>query len=529
MSNEASHKDNLQKKNFVSKMWQNPIVYIIFLAFFLRFLGITHGFPFIFHPDEPTIIRSALGVRFNPNPDHFDWPHLYIYLNCLTYMGFAFLRDILTTLKLKNFVSLLFPLVWNDNLIFYLITRVLTATLGSLTVVPVYLTGKKLFSKKVGLFSALALAVMPFHAHHSHFSLTDVPMTFLGAWVLYFSADIIQTRSWKSFLLAGLFVGLSASTKYNGGLLALVVATAFFTKLNNLSDLVRDIPKSLASSAMALIGFLLGTPYALFDFQTFSRTDSPKGAFWQFTNVGSEPLSRQIQKFFLAFVDKFTLDWSIPFVALFIFSLILFTYCLVTKKLSSDEVKSLSIIIFPSLILLFYFSGFEKNRSHYFLPVYPLVALQIGWAYSRIFSNPLFLRSNSLLILRNLVSLLVFLIPFAMSLWDSIAFAREDTRLMAFNWYKANYSALEGFNLYFGSSELKPIFEDTKDWEKKARKLPTQKGKLQYPFILFSFCEKEQQKNTLEKDLVDNKIHVIPNQGRKGEEVCIYKVLGRLK
>ncbi len=58
-----------------------PLVLIILLAFFVRVIGIWHSFPDIVHPDEPTIVRSALGVRFFPNPKHFDWPHLYIYAN----------------------------------------------------------------------------------------------------------------------------------------------------------------------------------------------------------------------------------------------------------------------------------------------------------------------------------------------------------------------------------------------------------------------------------------------------------------
>ena len=56
---------------------QNKYLFLILLlGLVLRVLGLRHGFPFIFHPDEPTVVRSALGVRFFPNPGHFDWPHL---------------------------------------------------------------------------------------------------------------------------------------------------------------------------------------------------------------------------------------------------------------------------------------------------------------------------------------------------------------------------------------------------------------------------------------------------------------------
>ena len=78
----------------------SPAVIVLIVALILRLTAIDHGFPYIYHPDEPTVVRSALGLRFDPNPHHFDWPHLYFYLNYLMYMVFAKLRDFLTLLGL---------------------------------------------------------------------------------------------------------------------------------------------------------------------------------------------------------------------------------------------------------------------------------------------------------------------------------------------------------------------------------------------------------------------------------------------
>src|SRR3989344_1801428 len=166
------------------------LLFIIIIGLILRFVGITHSFPYIFHPDEPTIVRSALGIRFNPNPGHFDWPHLYVYLNYLLFMVFAKVRDFLTEFGYKEQVSFYAPIIWNDDLIFYLLTRSFTAILGALTAIPVYLAAKEVFNTRVGLLSALAISVVPFHVWHSHYSLTDVPMTFFLAWAIYFSTKI---------------------------------------------------------------------------------------------------------------------------------------------------------------------------------------------------------------------------------------------------------------------------------------------------------------------------------------------------
>jgi len=80
------------------------IFFIIVLALAVRLAGIEHGFPFIFHPDEPTIVRSALGIRFDLNPKHFDWPHLYIYLNYFLYMAFAKFRNFVLSIGLNSFL-----------------------------------------------------------------------------------------------------------------------------------------------------------------------------------------------------------------------------------------------------------------------------------------------------------------------------------------------------------------------------------------------------------------------------------------
>jgi len=58
-----------------------------------------------------------------------------------------------------------------------------------------------------------------------------------------------------------------------------------------------NIMSLLLAGVMAVIGFIVGTPYAVLDYSTFLRTDGPKGALWQFTNVGSVELAARPLKF----------------------------------------------------------------------------------------------------------------------------------------------------------------------------------------------------------------------------------------
>lgn len=360
-----------------------PLILILFLAFVLRLWGIAHGFPYIFHPDEPAIIRGGLGIRFSINPGHFDWPHLYFYLNYLVFYGFSFIRDVFETPEIRT----VFPLVWNDKLIFYLLSRILTAIIGTLTVLPMYLAAKNLFGIKAGLIAGLALACIPLHVKYSHLALPDIPMILFLCWYIYFVTSLYSKPTFKNYALAGLFLGLSATTKYNGGI---VVIYLLLVHLVTQGINVQGFKKLVVAGFTSLIGFLLGTPFVLSDFSTFIISDGPKGALWQFANTGSVPQFTRITAFLNYFTPNSTADYGYSIFYIFLGGL---AYLLILKLFSylrlqgknipqlpeSDIIKKLLPLYIPVAIFIYIISGFVKNMPHYYLIAYPLVIL--GFSY----------------------------------------------------------------------------------------------------------------------------------------------------
>ena len=450
------------------------LLLIILVGLILRLTGIQHGFPFIFHPDEPTIIRSALGIRFNPNPMHFDWPHLYIYINYFLYMLFGKFRSLLEVVKLKSTLSNIFPLIWNDDLIFYYLTRCLSAILGALSAIPVYLAGKSLFGRKAGILAALAIVLMPYHVWHSHYSLGDIPSVFLLSWGLYYSSLIIKSSNRKNYILAGLFIGLSASIKYNGGLSAIMVPVAHFLRIfweNRGKDKIKDFNKIfvnkpdivnlILSGVSAFLGFLVGTPYALLDFKTFSRTDGPQGAFWQFTNVGSVSSSQHFDKFVSESFGRLLVDTGYVVVPLFFIGLIYVLFKLIKKKIEEKDVH-LSFIYIVSLFLTWYLTGFKNNRSHYYFIVYPFLALVFGYFLTWIQESGW--TKDFKLDLHGLAKKLVGLIPvwlflplFILSVNNAKRYYMNDTRTSLYRWISENKE--QGESAVFNDSSLRPIFK----------------------------------------------------------------------
>lgn len=388
------------------------IVAILGLALILRLLAINHSFPYVLHPDEPAVVRAALGLRFDINPHHFDWPHLFIYLNFFIYKGFALMRDLFVNLGWKASISSVLPIIWDDNLVFYLISRIFAAVLGAFTILPVYLIGKNLFNQKAGVYAALAFAVIPFHVHASHYALIDVPMTFFMAWAVFFCSRIYKDNLLKDFLLAGLFIGFAASTKYHGALAAVAVPLAYlFYFVNNPSlriITIKGLGKLLASAFMSFIGFLIGTPFALLDFKTFIRTDGPAGALWQFKNVSSVDFPQQVYQFVETLFVRMPKDYGFTLLALYIVISLIFVYLLIRNRKS--EQSAFWLIYIPSILIFFYISGFEKNRTHYYMGTTPLVALLSGYLLELILEK---IRH-----FRKLLVLIVFLVPIYFSLAD---------------------------------------------------------------------------------------------------------------
>ena len=350
-------------------MWltrlKNPALILVILALTIRLIGIDHGFPFIYHPDEPTVIRSALGIRFDPNPGHFDWPHVYFYMNYFGYMVFAKFRAFLASTSLATTL----PILWNDNLVFYLLSRILTAVLGSLTVVPIYLWVKAHINPRAALLAGLIFALAPFHVRFSHYALIDVPMLFFLCWALYLSE--------KHPLGSGFMLGLATSTKYNGILGGLFIFLWYLLTKKSLADFFKVFLKVfLKVGIAAAAGFIVGTPYAVLDFATFIRTDSPLGALWQFTNVGHVTFITQLQNFFTALSSKLPDDFGYGAAILFALAIGI----IVRQRLNRIKVSSyaqLSAVVFLALTL--FISGADKTPSHYYMPTYPFLFLTVGW------------------------------------------------------------------------------------------------------------------------------------------------------
>ncbi len=85
--------------------------------------------------------------------------------------------------------------------------RILHVLFGTLTIIPIYLLGKKAFSEKVGLCAAALLAVDQFHLTWSYFIVPEVLLFFFVSLTLYQFLRSTESRSRGDFFLFGLLFG----------------------------------------------------------------------------------------------------------------------------------------------------------------------------------------------------------------------------------------------------------------------------------------------------------------------------------
>jgi hypothetical protein len=267
---------------------------IMILAVAIRVWGIGWGLPtakhfYSYHPDENIVFSAALNINLldgQLDPKFFNYGSLYLYLVSIGLVlasgsGFVNLGKGDMAANIAEISKM------------YLTGRVVALLLGVLTVYAVYRLGKRAYGRGTGVLAALFMAVAPIHVMHSKFLAVDVPSAFFVTLALIFAIRIFQEdfRA-RDYILAGLFAGFAAATKYNAGLVILAPAMAHMVTDRARPGLRIFNGKLWLIPIASVIGFLIGTPGILIDFEKFSRDFSYEMAHVRtghglvFTNTG---------------------------------------------------------------------------------------------------------------------------------------------------------------------------------------------------------------------------------------------------
>jgi 4-amino-4-deoxy-L-arabinose transferase-like glycosyltransferase len=246
------------------------------LGLALRLWGLDYGLPHpSARPDEERIVGRAFTIlaRGDFHPVEFSYPALMMYLEALAlaiYFGIGRVLGVYQSLW-----DFLFAAAVTEPGLQFRICRALSAGLGAATAAIAFALGRRGYgSTKVGLLAAILVATNYLHVRDSHFATVDVGMAFFVMLSLLFAVRAADGHRKSNYLLAGVFAGLAAAAKYNGGaalfgVVAVGVRGLVFPSVEPQAPGRKTLAGRLVLAiAAAGVAFALATPYTWLEYRS---------------------------------------------------------------------------------------------------------------------------------------------------------------------------------------------------------------------------------------------------------------------
>lgn len=246
-------------------LWDRWLLVAVALGILLGLQGFGWGKYDCLNLDRMALRNVTLKSRPYLHPKTFVKPPLYTYMN-------HFLARVPAEAVSRN-------LFWLDPVPrkqAFLILRVGLARSLNLaffagSIILVYLLVREGIGLSAARMSALLLATSAGFLPYQVFLTTDLAVTFMMLASFACAVRIVKTPGMGISMAAGLLAGLAAATKYNGLLVAaaLPVAHLLASRGNPLLACLKR-PAAWACGLCVPMGFLIGNPYAILDWPTFS-------------------------------------------------------------------------------------------------------------------------------------------------------------------------------------------------------------------------------------------------------------------
>lgn len=414
--------------------------FVLLIAALIRGVGICYGVPFTFgNIDEYVPVANAINFlqMKSLQPVHFNYPALYFYSLSVLYAIWYIMGWIMGVFSSSVDFATLFI---TQPGYFHLAGRILTALLGTMTVLLVYKIGKKLSGTDAGIFASILLTFGSLHTELSHWALPDVPMTFLFTLAFLWMLNIKENGSLREYITAGVIAGAAVATKYNAAMIVLPFLVVHAWRIYKNKESWNSVKMLAAFCAMGGT-FLILNPYWLLE---FSRAFDALRFESTHMNVGH--IGQEGTKFSWPFVQLFEHE---RLIGLLYLAALLF---LLTWK---NRVVA-AMIGAPVLVSILYIGSWSKASLHYLVFIFPLLAVLAGVWLNSIVRTTFFSGRQWLV----MVTILVLVAPqVEMIVRSDCSMLMKDTREEAKNWIEANIP--QGATLAFASREGIPPLVDS--------------------------------------------------------------------
>ncbi|MBN1306152.1 MAG: phospholipid carrier-dependent glycosyltransferase [Anaerolineales bacterium] len=220
-------------------------LFILFCA--VTIPGISWGAPDIWNPDELFArVDKALAGKWEFDETNLDYPSLPKYV-------------------MFGIGKVVYALGYSTSE-FLIAARLVSVLLGGSVVVLTYLIARNV---KAEIIPSTLAALLVFSSselvHNAQFAHNDLYLLFFVTLSLYCLIKYRQAGSRLWLYGAFLFVGMAASSKYNGGVFLLAVVLTFFIVEGRAiyKDFIRSAETFALGIILCFLGYALGTPKAL--------------------------------------------------------------------------------------------------------------------------------------------------------------------------------------------------------------------------------------------------------------------------
>jgi len=359
---------------------------IIVISAGLRFWSISYGLPATYNSTEYFLVKHALslGARKTLEPLYFIYPTFYLYFLAILYGLYFLIGAVIGWFAGPADFAVQFLL---HPEIFYLLGRAVSAVCIITSAVIVYKSCRIYLSSFWAFLVTLIFINSLTIFDYTFWMVPDAFLVLGTSLVCYFILKGFRERlSKREIIFASLLSGVTVSSKYNAGFLALgwLVYIYFFST----EDKRFRIPYTLLAFAMLMLGFFIGSPFWILSFSKFwtgfrmivsqaqyaYNFENSIPYWWEIRNIITNEwlfglIILAIMIFWLFKPHKY----SIPFIAMVWPT---FLYVGSWKKKGLDYL----LIIFPVIIIYLaiwikQYSGKEKIRRWMFLGLWLVVLL----------------------------------------------------------------------------------------------------------------------------------------------------------
>ncbi|MEK7527429.1 MAG: glycosyltransferase family 39 protein [Patescibacteria group bacterium] len=325
-----------------SKGW---LIFIIAFSFLSRFVGLSWGQGYFFHPDENNMATAVSGLSMGDlNPHFFAYGQFPLYLAFFSLLPFTGDHP---------------PLIAST-----LILRFWSAVFSLFFLFFAYKIGKTLFKKNSSTYVFLILLIFsPGLIQLAHFGTTESILCLVFMANLYYSLRIFHHPRLGDFLLAALFTGIGLSSKITAIFFVVpIILAAIFTKYKNKLHLLLF---TIYYLLFTFLFFIVFSPYNWIDFPAFLSTLKYETAvatgaievFYTRQFLFTTPYFFQLTKIFPYTSGIFV--FLLSFCGLFSF----------IKKIPKNQ-KNWLIVLFSSLIYFLYFGSVFAKWTRFAAPIF---------------------------------------------------------------------------------------------------------------------------------------------------------------